>query len=538
MLTNTNNLSQDDIGILNDWSGFLSFQENFLLWAMLDCDSNIIMLDTGNQAGKNATIAKHYVMRLLGIHPIERKNMRPDTSVRVLRFAAETLPTEKDDSGETRNTIYPAFKKFLPNGMIKKDITFRSPKMVLYDPQGGPDITIEFTSYNQAIQSQAGHQRWSVYLDEHAPFSFYQEQLPRLIAANGDLVIGLTPVEAVEWEYDEIFERAGTIYNSPRIVEYINSNNKGNISIKDIFSGRNQNIAVIRAASDDNPTLDPKVVEEWMSQYDGPEYELRRYGLFHQITGVIFKDFDNNINTGKKFGHIISGNEYFPDGIPHEWIHARGIDFHPHVAWACPWLALSKHNEAFVYNEYNPSPDKMVTYEIARQIAFKSGDYKFSVNLIDPLAQTMQANTGFSPVDDINRAFTAFRKEGICTGGYWQSWDTKNERGRDVIKERLKNARLCGRPFNNRIVKDLRETYLPTLWILDNCQQTIFSMKNWRWQQWAGRDAMLTKDEKNKPEDKHSHFPVAIECLFKHPAFSMLNYRESVLPKRKSPYDR
>lgn len=529
-------LTQQEIGTLNDWAGFLSFQENFLLWAMLDTDANIILLDTGNQAGKNATIAKHYVMRLLGMHPIERKNMRPDTPVRVLRFAAETLPTEKDESGETRNTIYPAFKRFLPNGLIKKDITFRSPKMVLYDPQGGPEITVEFTSYNQAVQSQAGHQRWSIYLDEHSPHSFFQEQIPRLIAANGDLVIGLTPTEGVTWEYEELFEKAQWMYNSPRLVNYLKKAHNMSLSVRDEL-GRHTNIAVIRAATDDNPTLDKKVIQEMMSRYEGGEYEMRRFGLFHQITGVIFKEFENRLNTREQFGHIVSRNEYFQDGIPYEWIHARGIDFHPHVNWACGWMALSKYNEAFVYDEYNPSPDRMVTLEIVREVAHRSGDHRFVVNLIDPLAQVTQPNSGLTPVDDINRAFTSFRREGLGTGGYWQSWDTKNERGRDVIKERLKNSRLCGRPFNNRIVKNGRESYLPTLWVLDNCQMTAHAMKNWRWQQWSDRDALMTKDEKNKPEDRHSHFPVMIECLFKHPALSMISYRDSVIPARKSAYD-
>ena len=490
-----------------------------------------------HNTGKNDAIAQHYVIRLLGQHPIESKNMRPDTQIRTLRFAAQTLPMEPDGQGEVRNTVYPAFKRRLPPGMIKKDVTVRKPIMILRDPQGGPDIVIEFVSYGQQIQSQAGVQRWSIYLDEQAPFDFYQEQLPRLLAARGDLIIGLTPLEGVTWIYEEIFEKARTVYNSPTVIDYMKAVHKEVINPIERFD-KPHNIAVIRASTDDNPTFTKDQVDEIMSRYDNEaDYEVRRYGIFHQISGVIFKDFDARMNSRTQFGHVVSRNEYFAEGLPHEWVHARGVDFHTHVNWACIWATISRDNECFIYNEYNPSPDRQVTHEITRQIADRSGDYKFVLNLIDPVAASTQVNTGLSPLDDINRQFGEYRRNGLCTGGFWQTWDTKNEKGRDAVKERLKNARLCGRPFNNRVVgKDGRETHLPTLWVLDNCQQTIYSFRNWRWQQWADRNSLQTKDEKNKPEDRHSHFPITIECLFKHPAFSVGHYK-SFVPHRTTGYE-
>ena len=81
--------------------------------------------------------------------------------------------------------------------------------MTIRDPQGGPDIYVEFTSFNQDTQAQAGVQRKSIWVDEHAPKGFYEEQLPRLLASDGDLVYTLTPAqEHLDWEYDELFERA------------------------------------------------------------------------------------------------------------------------------------------------------------------------------------------------------------------------------------------------------------------------------------------------------------------------------------------
>ncbi len=524
--------TDQEIQSLNEWVGYLSYKPCFLLNSLLKCHQKIIMLNTGNQAGKNDAIAKHYVMRLLGQHPIEKKNMRPDTAIRTLRFAAQTLPMEPDGQGEVRNTVYPALKRRLPPGMIKKDVTIRKPVMILYDPQGGPDIVVEFVSYGQQTQSQAGVQRWSVYLDEQAPHDFFQEQLPRLLASGGDLVIGLTPLEGVTYLYEEVYQRAEVMYSSNRLIEYMKETHDKDLLPVEVYD-RTSGIAIIRCATDDNPTFTKSQVDETMNQYDNEaDYEVRRYGIFHQISGVIFKEYDPKI-------HFINQSTYFPEGMPHEWLHARGIDFHEHTNWACSWICLSKWNEAFVYNEYNPSPDRMVTMDICRQVAHQSLDYKYILNLIDPWAVKKQLNTGLTPLDDMNRYFSEFKHEGIGTGGYWMPWDTKSARGRDVIKERLKNARLVGRPFNNRVVdKTGRESHLPTIWIMNNCIKTDYMMRNWRWEEWADRDAYMTKDEKNKPQDRNSHFPVTLECIFKHPGFSIGRFGAAILPHRASGYER
>lgn len=514
------NLQGEDLQQAGDWANYLLFKPNFITSALRNCEKKTIGVFTGNQAGKTEDVVMDYIDRILGRHPIEWKNIRPNNPHRIIRFASQRLPLETEGE-EVKNTVYPRFKSRFPSYLIKKDITVRKPVITLRDRQGGRDIFLEFVSYGEETQSQAGVQRFSIYLDEHAPESFYEEQIPRLMSSMGDLIITLTPVEYISWEFEKIFGRTDVIYNSQSIIEYMKKNHGTNLNTIE-KTGTNNGIAIIRAASEDNPTFTKEQVDENMSKYDDIDtYEVRRYGIFHQISGRILKDFDLSI-------HVIPKMRYFQDGIPDGWIHARGIDFHEHTNWACPWVALSPENEAFVYQEFNPSSDRWVSLEIAREIAIRSKDYKYHINLVDPRMAIRQANTGLTTLDDFNRYFREFKRDGLGTGGYWQTWDTKNERGRDIVKQRLKNARLVGKPFCNN--------GLPTLWILDNCPQTIYSFKNWKWEEWANRQASLTKEEKNKPEDKYSHFPIAIECLFKHPAFSSLIFRRSVLPERPSPY--
>jgi hypothetical protein len=476
-------------------------------------------------------VAHHYWMRLWGRHPIASKNMRPDNPYRIIRCASAVLPAEPE-GGEVKNTQYPALKRVIPLGYIKKDITIRKPVLTVRDPQGGPDVYFEFVSYKQETGDMAGVQRFSVWLDEKSDRSFFEEQIPRLFSASGDLIYTLTPADyGIGWEHHDLFSRAKTIIRSdPVLQRYKDRFNK-------IYPNTYLNpdgdldCCILMGATDDNPIYTPEKISKDMEIYTEDIIDIRRYGISRQATGQIFEDFDVDV-------HQIDGNQYFDRGMHSEWVHARGIDFHEHVPWACGFIALSPQNEAFIYDEFNPSPDKMVTLQICRELAYKSQMFNYKLSLIDPWSSKKQPNTGLSPLDDINRAFYEFRREGICSGGYWQTWDTKSAKGRNEIKLRLKNARLCGKPFNNRIVKNNgKEEYLPTLWIFRRCHETINSFKNWRWEQWTNREMLVSKDEKDKPEQKWSHFPMVYEAIFKHPGFSIGRFSEPFI-KRREPYYR
>lgn len=190
--------------------------------------------------------------------------------------------------------------------------------------------------------------------------------------------------------------------------------------------------------------------------------------------------------------------------IPNDWNHFRLIDYHDNNHWAVVFISLSEFNEAFIWDELWISPEKNTTIEIAREIARKSKDYKFSVNLIDPLANKNQVNTNTTVTQDLNSIFHTFRKEGICTGGHWEAWDTKSTLGRDRIRERLINAALVGRPFNNEVVRDGRKVRLPTLWVFNTCKQVSKSLQLWRIKKTGG-----------EPAQEWSHFCTAIEGVMK-----------------------
>jgi hypothetical protein len=443
-----------------------------------------------------------------------------------IRLCSETLPGDKEtisvdgtETAETKNTVYPELKKWLPPYLIKRDITFRNPAMIVFDPYSGlelngttnkaSDIVFDFVSYSQAIQAGAGVQRMSIFMDEEPPKDFWDEQIPRLLAEDGDILLGLTPAHQMTWTYDDLYERAAVYFRTEVVCDYLNSVEKDRNYKQIELTTSKKPIGVLQAATDDNPTLSKPVIEQMFSAIDDPDIlATRRYGIHRQVSGRIFKSFDYRV-------HFIDFDKYFVDGMFHDWNHYRMIDYHPHNKWACVWMSVSPQNEAFIWGEWSPDPERVITRSIVNEMALLSTDYKFMFNLIDPLADATQTNTGTSTIDDLNSLFMELKGEGICTGGYWQAWDSKGTRGREVVRERLKNASDCERPFNNKVQYQGISRHVPTLWISNRCVETGKSLKQWRLESRMRSASNVDKDRKEIPAQKWSHYSTAIEAAFK-----------------------
>lgn len=197
------------------------------------------------------------------------------------------------------------------------------------------------------------------------------------------------------------------------------------------------------------------------------------------------------------------------------YILGRAIDYHDRNPWAIIWAALSPQDELFIYRCWSPDLNKWVNATIAKEVASLSGTERFTLNLIDPLAKKVQTNTGKSALEDLNEEFFRLRRQGVGTGGYWEPYDTKGAVGRDAIKTRLHNSIRVERPFNNRITEEGREIWLPTIWILRRCGEVARSLRQWRYEEWGSSKTLVTKDRKETPSQKFSHFPTALEGLLK-----------------------
>ena len=517
-----------EIASLNVFNGVFGYKPTIMFKWLLQSPCKTTFLLGGNRGGKGESVVHDWIARLWCKHPQSWKNVYPADELRTLRICCATLPTDKE--GEVKNTIYPVLKRRLPTNWVnwaKDDITIRNPVMKVKNPllgAGNKAVNLEFVSYGQETMRQAGVARRAVIQDEESSQEFFEEQQARTMDTGGDMILAFTPIPGqIGWMFDALYERASVIYRTPLVRERFKVRYGEDYPEKQIIKGRDD-ICVIMFATDDNPYFDDLAVEigkregreltktEYLNEFFADRYggdeeliDARRYGIFKQLSGKVHKSFHHV--------HCISGQKYFPNGIPHDWFHVRLIDYHQKNPWAVVWLARSPANEIFVYRDASFVPGRLQTYDIVSAMVDMSGDYKFKRNLIDPLADTTQSNTGYTTVQDLNRLFREFASEGRGTGGQWTTWDTKGTIGREEFTKRLLNARKVGVPFNNNSAEKYQKQ-LPTIWFLDECRHTIEAMGKWRFEQWSP-SAAQRNDEKEKTEGKYSHYPIAIECALK-----------------------
>ena len=186
-------------------------------------------------------------------------------------------------------------------------------------------------------------------------------------------------------------------------------------------------------------------------------------------------------------------------------------------------------DEWFIWGQLKKDHATNTTDMIVGEIAEKSGMLKYGFNLIDPLANRTQSTANLvvklqtTVVFDINQEFRRLKKEGDCTGGIWETWDTKSLLGRERIKTRLRNSIKCKEPYNNAYEKDGIFQYAPTIWINKlTCPDIWKGIAKW----------CLGKN--GDPEQQHSHFCTALEAIEKDIRFkAKMNLAEF---ETKSPY--
>ena len=479
----------------------------------LNSEANIRGIVKGNQGGGTAVSTLDAIHRLLGIHPVKRRNKLN----KPIRFISKCLPKNDEDE---ENQQYVEFKRRFPSDLIKKDVTARSTIMIVRDPKGGADRKVEFMSSKQDIDAFMSVQRSAVYQDEEIERLKWDENQMRLLREGGDTTIVLTPVRGLDWTYDDIWRKAKRIYRSKTICKKY-----GYPEIVDKNTGTD--IEIFCWATDDNPIMNKSTIDGIFRSHDDPdELAMRRYGVFRQVSGRIYKSFDTKI-------HVIKFEEtYNPERFRRFW-HYRVIDYHPSKPWYVSWVAISPTNEWYVWQEKIASHDRCTDLDIRDQIKAESlldEDEEFNrCTLIDPLAQVKQQNTGYSVFDDITMGYEGLRRV--------TSADTKNKSGRMNIMLRLKNSIIAKVPGNNTnkntSMADIRfGNRLPTIWFMDTCKTHIEHFNSWRhidWKQEAVKAVRTTKRESEKWNDfpRNLEFLGALNPVFYTPTKS--NYEPSGL---------
>jgi len=471
-------------------------------------EAPIRVIIKGNQGGGTRVSMQDAAFRLLGVHPVPKRN-KLETPIRCI---SKCLPKNDEDE---ENQQYVEFKRIFPSDYIKRDLTSRSPHMILRDPLGGADKKIEFLSKKQDVDAFMSVQRAAIYQDEEIEKIKWDENQARLAipasrGEGGDTTLVLTPVKGLDWTYDLIWCRAFRIYRSDTVCKKF-----GLKPLEEAKEHERSGIEVFQWATDDNPMVDSAAINRLFGSfdenYDKDELAMRRYGVFRQVTGKIYKGFDTGI-------HVVPSKKLWqPDIFRYYW-HFRIIDYHPYKPWYVSWVAVTPTHEWFVWQELTAPHHRLTSYDLRNKIRELSllaedDDYNRGVE-IDPLAKVKQPNSGFSVFDDLSRGPEGLRG---CRGAITTSKDEHgNEHGRMNIRTRLKNSLRVGVPGNNLIKNmepDIRfGNYLPTIWFFDTCPGHIEHFNTWRTVRWRQEATRAVKDAE-KPAQKWSDYCRNIEFL-------------------------
>jgi len=237
----------------------------------------------GNRSGKTECGAVETIWLARGIHPY--KENKPDIECWVVSLSTQVQ----------RDVAQSKILNYLNKDWIV-DIVMLSGKksamemgvidfIVIKNIFGGTS-KIGFKSCDQGREKFQGTSLDFVWFDEEPPLDIYLECKMRVLDKCGEIFATMTPLKGLSWVYNTIF---------------LNENNDPEVWHENI-------------SWNDNPFLNPKEIESFKNTLSSDELESRCYGNFVGNGGMVYNEFDENVN-------VID-----PFNIPNEWQDNISID--------------------------------------------------------------------------------------------------------------------------------------------------------------------------------------------------------------------
>lgn len=337
--------------------------------------------------------------------------------------------------------------------------------------------TIEFMSYDQDVDKFAGTSRHWVHFDEEPPYPIYAENMARLIDVDGDYWMTMTPLEGMNWVYDELYEN--------------NVNNKDGV------------VEVIEINTMENPYLSKQAIESFLDSVDKDEVQQRVKGEFVTAGGKIYKDFD--FKGGGK--HVLK--EPIDDPLKFlrgpEWMWVMGLDHGLNNPTAVLWTAIHTRGYVVVFDEHYRSDWTIEQHAAAIKLKIKQHGRVPDIMVADPSIQNRTPITGTS-------IHTEYAKHGL--GFMLGNNDVKA--GILRVKRYLKEMPYVGNSDNHPLFGDghvLRTTFVGTqkvetfsgLRISPKCQMLIHEMKRYRWKTYTNKKLAYENNSYEEPHKKDDH---------------------------------
>lgn len=305
---------------------------------------------------------------------------------------------------------------------------------------------IGFKSCDQGRAKFQGTSQGWIWFDEEPPKEIYDECKMRIVDTRGYIWGTMTPLLGLTWVYNII---------------YLNDNN-------------DQEVKYWLMEWADNPWLSREEIAQLESTMSDDEREARQYGKFVALSGLIYKEFKEDI-------HVID-----PFDVPKEWYDDISIDPGYTNPLSCHFYACDSDGNIYVIAEHYES-EKPVEYHaskikaIADGLEWKRNKYSNKLSAIIDSAANQKTLAAEKTVKEL------FYENGIsCDDANKDVWT-----GIQRVKGYLQ---LRDHPEKKNWPKGK-----PKLFIFRTCVNMIKEIKSYRWAE--PKDGINAKEEPKKVND-------------------------------------
>lgn len=385
----------------------------------------------GNRSGKTVGGACEAIYRATGKHPY-LSVPEPPTYGRIVSV---------DFLNGVEKIVRPEIARWLPASELKGgswETAYDKELRVLTLENGS---TLEFMSYDQALEKFAGTSRHWIWFDEEPPQDIFTECLLRLLDTGGHWWITMTPVEGMTWTFDTIYEAAQL----------------------------DPNLFVVEVDTTMNPHLNPGEIDILLTGLSEDDKTARLHGKYVQRGGLIYKHFSKT--------NIV--NPLDPkELVQAKWMLFNGMDhgFNNPTCWL--WGAVCPDGRIVIYDEHYRSGEIVKFHAEAVHIKNSELGIVPSYNVGDPSIRNTDPLTGTS-------VLLEYMEFGIpiVLGN------------NDVNAGINRVARLIGHP----------PTAPNQLFVTKNCINLLWEIARYRWATWAIKRHDFEKNKKEEPNKKDDH---------------------------------
>lgn len=263
----------------------------------------------GNRSGKTECGAVESIYLARGNHPYKKisKDMEGwvvSLSSQVQRDVAQKKILHYLNPDWIEEIVMQSGRKDFPENGI---IDYIKIKNVL-----GGVSKIGFRNCDQGREKFQGTSLDFVWFDEEPPKEIYLECKMRVLDKQGELFGTMTPLKGLSWVYQEI---------------YLNCHADPEVWYEQM-------------QWEDNPFLSPVEIKNIESTLSVEELESRKYGRFVGSEGLVYKEFDENVNVIQPFN------------VPQEWYDIISIDPGLNNPLSAHWYAVDFDGNVYVIAEH------------------------------------------------------------------------------------------------------------------------------------------------------------------------------------------